>query len=164
MLKTLQGVPSGMPNLPQELQAQLAQVRAMQSQQRGRQPEKNTFKFEDVIALANVAPHELDDSMLRSLAVMLRETLKKGNVIEQLIIRLQEETAKLALHSLNSHHKNIRDISTLSITLSKMGLQQLKEITREYRKSIVKVVNDDNKADQVYQVNIQIFPMSRKTV
>ncbi len=94
LLQSLQGVPSAVANLPQELQAQFAQMQRLQSQQRGRNPERNTFKFEDVIALANVAPLELDDSMLRSLAIMLRETLKSGNVIEPLITRLQAETAK----------------------------------------------------------------------
>ena len=84
LLQTLQGVPAGMPNLPQELQAQFAEVQAMQAQRRGRNPEKNIFKFDDVIALADVAPLELDDSMLRSLAVMIRATLSNGNVIEQL--------------------------------------------------------------------------------
>jgi hypothetical protein len=94
LLQTLQGVPSGTANLPPEVQAQMAQMRAMQAQQRGRNPEKNTFKFDDVIALAGVAPVELDDGMLGSLAAMLRETLSSGNVIEQLIARLTEETSK----------------------------------------------------------------------
>ena len=94
LLQTLQDEPSGMANLPPEMRVQMAQMRAMQAQQRGRTPEKHRFEFEDIIALADVAPVELDAGMIASLGAIIRETLDSGNVIEQLIARLTEETLK----------------------------------------------------------------------
>ena len=72
----------------------------------------------------------------------------------------QEETLKLALHSLHNHSKIKRDISTLSITVSKDDLEQIKEITREYRESVLKVVDESENPDRVYQLNIQLFPLT----
>ncbi len=62
--------------------------------QRGGRPEKNTFTFEDVIALADAAPVELDDKLIVSLGAILREALGTGNVVKELVARLKEEIAK----------------------------------------------------------------------
>jgi uncharacterized protein (TIGR02147 family) len=72
----------------------------------------------------------------------------------------QEETLKLALNSLHNHPKIKRDISTLSITVSKDDLEQIKDITREYRESILKIVDESENPDRVYQLNIQLFPLT----
>ncbi len=72
----------------------------------------------------------------------------------------QEETLKLALNSLHNHPKTKRDISTLSMTVSEDDLEQIKEITREYRESVLKIVDENENPDRVYQLNIQLFPLT----
>lgn len=72
----------------------------------------------------------------------------------------QEETLRLALNSLHNHPKIKRDISTLSITVSQDDLEQIKEITREYRESVLKIVDESKNPDRVYQLNIQLFPLT----
>ncbi len=74
----------------------------------------------------------------------------------------QEETIKLALDSLENHTKDIRDISTVSITVSREDLKEIKELTREYRKSVLRVIDEsDIPKDSVYQLNIQLFPLTQ---
>jgi len=77
------------------------------------------------------------------------------------IQNFQEETIKLALRSLTHHSRNIRDISTLTMTLTKSDIEAIKEITEQYRKSIIKVISESGPGDTVYQLNIQLFPMTR---
>jgi uncharacterized protein (TIGR02147 family) len=77
------------------------------------------------------------------------------------IQKFQEETIKLALRSLTHDSKNVRDISTLTMSLSKSDIEAIKEITEQYRKSIIKVINESGPGDTVYQLNIQFFPMTR---
>ncbi len=51
--------------------------------------EKNTFDNEDLIALADIAPYEIEDAELRSLSGLLRNALAKGNVLEELLKSLK---------------------------------------------------------------------------
>lgn len=73
----------------------------------------------------------------------------------------QEETLKMALHSLENDPRDIRDMSTLTMTLSQEDMQEVKEITREYRQSILRVIEAGKSADTVYQMNVQFFPLSK---
>jgi len=73
----------------------------------------------------------------------------------------QENTLKLALHSLEHHHRQVRDFSTLTMSIASKDLEKVRELTKEYRKAILKLVQESNPADSVYQLNIQLFPMTR---
>lgn len=73
----------------------------------------------------------------------------------------QEETLKLAINSLLSQPKNVRDISTLTISLSKPEMEAIRELTEQYRKSIIKVINESGPGDSVYQLNMQLFPLTK---
>ncbi len=84
-----------MENLPPEIQAQLRKVQQLQQQQ-GRQPEKNTFSFEDVIALADAAPTELDKETIPMLGTILRLAVDSGGVVQACVERLKTEIAKPA--------------------------------------------------------------------
>jgi uncharacterized protein (TIGR02147 family) len=77
------------------------------------------------------------------------------------IQKFQEETIKLAQQSLGRHPRNVRDFSTLTIALSKAEMETIREVTDQYRKSIIKVIHESGPGDTVYQLNVQIFPMTR---
>lgn len=77
------------------------------------------------------------------------------------IQNFQEETLKLSLNSLTNIPKNVRDISTLTVTVTKDDLEKIRELTREYRKAVLKVVNESEHPECVYQLNIQLFPLTR---
>jgi len=56
--------------------------------------EKNTFNPEDVFGLAAAAPHEVDKDLLLQLGGILRQTLERGVVIEEFVVRMKAEIAK----------------------------------------------------------------------
>jgi uncharacterized protein (TIGR02147 family) len=72
----------------------------------------------------------------------------------------QEESIKLALESLRNHPRSLRDISSVSLTVSGDDLIKIQELTRNYRKEILAIAKASEKPDRVYHINIQLFPMT----
>lgn len=54
-----------------------------------------------------------------------------------------------------------RDISTMTLGIAKGRIPQLKKKIQEFRQEILKLVADDNVPDEVVQLNIQLFPVTR---
>jgi len=73
----------------------------------------------------------------------------------------QVETIRLADESLERHAKEIRDISTVTIAVSRRDLPAIQDRIREFRQSLLQLATSDHlQADSVYQVNIQVFPLA----
>jgi uncharacterized protein (TIGR02147 family) len=53
-----------------------------------------------------------------------------------------------------------RDISTLTLSISESSLQRMKEKIRECRRELLEIAKADEHADRVYQLNLQLFPLS----
>lgn len=88
-------------------------------------------------------------------------TISTGDMWHSVAIHaFQHETLTLAQNSLEQDKKEARDFSTVTLTLSKEEFMQIKEITAEYRKAVLKTINDCQKPDRVYQLNIQFFPLT----
>jgi uncharacterized protein (TIGR02147 family) len=77
------------------------------------------------------------------------------------IAQYQLEMLKLAQESLERFEKNERDISTLTMNISTEALKEIREVTNEYRDSLKKIANRYKDANRVYQLNIQLFPLTR---
>jgi uncharacterized protein (TIGR02147 family) len=73
----------------------------------------------------------------------------------------QEETIKLSLHSLKNHSAGVHDIYTLTMGVSRNDMTGVQELIEEFRKSLIKLVSEGEKSDSVYQLNMQLFPMTR---
>lgn len=54
-----------------------------------------------------------------------------------------------------------RDISTMTLGIARGRLAQLKKKIQEFRQEILKLVADDDQPDEVVQLNIQLFPVTR---
>ena len=76
------------------------------------------------------------------------------------IRQFQRETIKLAEESLERHHKDNRDISTVTISISHDDIEEIRERAREFRASILKLAEETPDPDSVYQLNIQLFPLT----
>jgi uncharacterized protein (TIGR02147 family) len=73
----------------------------------------------------------------------------------------QEEMMKRAMNSLLTHPRGVRDISTLTMSLSQSDMEAIREATLQYRASVIKIINESEKSDSVYQLNVQFFPMTK---
>ena len=54
-----------------------------------------------------------------------------------------------------------RDVSTMTLGIAKGRISQLKKKIQEFRQEVLKLVGDDNEPDEVVQLNIQLFPLTK---
>jgi uncharacterized protein (TIGR02147 family) len=70
----------------------------------------------------------------------------------------QKKTMELAQASLEVHRKDLRDISTVTMTFSTKQLPALRERIRAFRQELLLMSQDIKDEDCVMQLNIQFFP------
>ncbi len=78
------------------------------------------------------------------------------------IREFQEETINLAKQSIVSGDKSEKDISTLTLGISRSNIPAVKEILAQARREIAELAESDDDADSVYQLNMQLFPFSKQ--
>jgi len=87
--------------------------------------------------------------------------LSAGESLPAWVIKnYQKQTMELAEKSLNFHKPEEREFGTLTLTLSSEDLDRVKQLTLEYKRKILKVVEQSEMQDRVYQLNLQLFPVS----
>lgn len=90
-----------------------------------------------------------------------KATVSTGEKWKTAAVReFQRSTIRLADESLDRHEKCIRDISTVTISVSRHELPAIKEAIRECRQTILRISSSGKQADSVYQVNFQVFPLA----
>ncbi|MEO6094976.1 MAG: TIGR02147 family protein [Fibrobacteria bacterium] len=72
----------------------------------------------------------------------------------------QKATMELAIEALDRHPREVRDISTLTVTLSEKSMEQARTALKAVRHCILGLAEKDEKVDRVYQLNIQLFPLT----
>lgn len=76
----------------------------------------------------------------------------------------QVKMSSLGTDALSRFSKNRRDISTLSVSLSQESFLKVSEIIREAREKIRKIEALETMPENVYQINFQVFPLTRRPV
>jgi uncharacterized protein (TIGR02147 family) len=86
-----------------------------------------------------------------------------GNEIRSLqVANFQMETMELAKAALDRLPMAERDISCMTLTLSQNSFEQVKAEIQAFRKRLSAIAVADEQADQVFQANIQFFPVTKK--
>lgn len=98
--------------------------------------------------------------------------LKKGlvppnqdDLSPDMIRKIQSELMYLGMESLINGRPNEREIGTLTVCLTEAEFEKLKFEFRHLRKRILKdalIAREQSPGDRVYQLNIQLFPMTNK--
>jgi uncharacterized protein (TIGR02147 family) len=73
----------------------------------------------------------------------------------------QKESLALASRALEGVPKEQRDISTITVSLDNEGFQKVRDRVRAFQDEIVGIAASCGKVNRVYQVNLQVFPMSK---
>jgi uncharacterized protein (TIGR02147 family) len=76
------------------------------------------------------------------------------------IANFQRESMRLGIEALDRYKPGVRDISSVSVGVSAQTAQKIKDEITALRRKIVDMANNDPLADQVVQVNFQVFPLS----
>jgi uncharacterized protein (TIGR02147 family) len=79
------------------------------------------------------------------------------------IINLQKQFIDLGKESLDRIDKSERDISNLTITVSQETFEVMKKKLRELRSQFLAMACAEQTPDRVLQVNMQLFPLQKKT-
>ena len=80
----------------------------------------------------------------------------------QAVRTFQGQTMELARESLARHVPEKRDISTVTVTLSQEDMPELRERIAQFRQDILRMARESRRQDSVYQLNIQLFPLTEQ--
>lgn len=94
----------------------------------------------------------------------LESLITTGEVWEsELIKNLQIQFADLGKNAIVSIPKQQRDFSNLTFCASETTMRRISDEIAALRRKILTFADNDADADTVYQCNIQLFPIGRKT-
>lgn len=87
--------------------------------------------------------------------------LSTGETWENMVIqKYQSDMIQLAGNALHSFPKSDRDISTMTVGFCPDDVIKVKEILKRTRQEIMTLAEDAKNREYVYQINIQVFPLS----
>jgi uncharacterized protein (TIGR02147 family) len=72
----------------------------------------------------------------------------------------QRDMIRLAGEAISRFQKPLRDISMVTMSVDEKALPEIQEHIRQFRSSLIKMVNSYAGAGRVYQLNMQLFPIS----
>lgn len=73
----------------------------------------------------------------------------------------QKETLRLAERALDQIDPEDRDITTATVTLGRDDLAKVREMAKEFRRAVLALATGSSNPERVYQLNLQLFPLSR---
>jgi uncharacterized protein (TIGR02147 family) len=89
------------------------------------------------------------------------KVVSTGDGWQSLAIRqYQMHTMDLAKKGLESIPREKRDISSVTLSISEERFRQIQKRLREFRQEIITLARTDDKPERIYQLGLQIFPLS----
>lgn len=76
--------------------------------------------------------------------------------------QFQKDNHKLAQESLDRFKRNERNISTITLGTNEEGFQQLNDLVQEFQQNVIKIVEQQDEVQKVFQLNLQLFPVSHQ--
>jgi uncharacterized protein (TIGR02147 family) len=123
------------------------------------QPPITTKQAQEGVALLlklNLIRKDISGKFIPTNTVLTTGKLWKSLAIRQ----FQKQAIRLALDSFERFQPAERDISTATIAVNSDDLNEIKHITSEYRRAVLQIASASDKPDRIYQLNIQLFPLS----
>jgi hypothetical protein len=66
----------------------------------------------------------------------------------------------LAKRSLRTHPKDLRNVSTMTMNISAANFMEIQDLIGDFQNNVAQIVEASDTSDRVYQLNIQLFPLS----
>jgi uncharacterized protein (TIGR02147 family) len=94
--------------------------------------------------------------------VQKNDVISTGDEVASLnIVNYHKQVTKLAENAFERTPREKRDISALTLGINKEDAAAIKGKIQEFRKQIMEIARASEKADRVYQLNFQFFPVSK---
>lgn len=74
----------------------------------------------------------------------------------------QQEMIRIAGESLDRVAPGERDVSSVTLGVSEESLAEMRAVTEEYRRNMIRISNQSEPTDRVYQLNVQLFPLTTR--
>ncbi len=97
------------------------------------------------------------DGRLRQTAEKITTTPEMGSLA---IINFHREMLHKASFALEGSRTAERDISGLTVSISKMQFERIRERLNQFRQEIHAIANEESEREAVYQLNLQLFNLS----
>jgi uncharacterized protein (TIGR02147 family) len=78
------------------------------------------------------------------------------------LTQFHRQSLDLARRALDYFPGSERDISGVTLSLSRPGFEKIREEARRFRKRVMEIAANDSNEEGVFQVNIQLFPLSKR--
>ncbi|MCJ8275695.1 MAG: TIGR02147 family protein [Bdellovibrionales bacterium] len=84
-----------------------------------------------------------------------------NEVTSPLVTLYHKQMMDRAKDSLDLHKGSEREVSSVCVPVSEETFQKMKKRIQEFRKEMMALAENDSSADRVYQMNIQLFPLTK---
>jgi uncharacterized protein (TIGR02147 family) len=81
-------------------------------------------------------------------------------VVAPAVRELNRQMAGLAEQAVQKIPPAKRDISSLTVGISDKSYRLIKQEIQEFKSRVVRIVDEDRESDKVYNLNVQLFPLS----
>jgi uncharacterized protein (TIGR02147 family) len=78
------------------------------------------------------------------------------------VIGYHKKMIQLGAEALDRFPSSEREISSVTIGLSESNFQKVKEMIVDFRSKLMKISDEDQNREKIYQYNFQVFPLSRR--
>lgn len=75
---------------------------------------------------------------------------------------LHRQMGRMALEAIEGVHQDERNFSGLTLGLTRKAYEEIVKEIADFRKRILDIATRDDETEEVYRMNIQLFPMTRK--
>lgn len=89
--------------------------------------------------------------------------LSSGDEVASLALAgFHKSTMDLAKRSIDRHPATCRDVSGVTMSISRGGFDRIKSEIRAFRKKIMAIASEDSQEDMVYQLNLHLIPLTKR--
>ncbi len=90
------------------------------------------------------------------------DLIQTDREVQSLAVRnFHKKMSDLGKASIDNVEPHAREISSITVRISEKGFDQIKKRIQDFREELLQMVKQDRQDDRVYQLNFQLFPVSK---
>ncbi len=125
--------------------------------------------------LPGISPGDVEESLNRLLCLEMiekksdlwsakEESITTGHRFSNFgVVQFHKKMLGLAAESLDRFPAQEREISSVTVGLSEGSALRIKKLIEEFRSQLMTIAEEDKNKEQIYQINFQLFPLSKST-
>jgi uncharacterized protein (TIGR02147 family) len=82
-------------------------------------------------------------------------------VVNQAVSNYHRQMIALGAEAIERFPADKRDISSLTVGVSKMMAEKIKVMIQDFRKELIAVMSEDKNVEKIMQINFQVFPLTK---